>query len=310
MAKFEHWGVKTRNNPEYGYASVWQDLVTIRTKAQKELPSTQSEFYDVSLGHQCNMECPFCYTSAQRQGKIYTNTPQKIKHLFQTIWQDQNVRPYQVAIGSEGEPTIHPEFIKVLECFYEHGVVPNYTTNGKILGTGTNDEIDDILRATTKYCGGVAVSVNKYNKYFLGAIRLLNGYTDALVNIHMICSDLESVDFIKEMLVLFDGQVRTFVILPLMEHGRSYMEMSNEAYIKLTEVLTDYKEFGRSKVAVGARMHQWLTNPNLPSITGIQTHAPEKFSKNLILDDIIRITPSSFNTEDTCWYSNYPVFAM
>lgn len=41
-------------------------------------------------------------------------------------------KPFQIAIGSTGEPTMHPDFCEFLETVFNTGVVPNYTTNGLI----------------------------------------------------------------------------------------------------------------------------------------------------------------------------------
>ena len=295
------WGFKSRKNPEYGYMSVWNDLVTVRIKADQPLHPTEAEFYDVSLGHQCNMSCPFCYTNAGPQGKPYENVVRKIEMLMNRLWNDSNKRPYQVAIGSEGEPTIHPEFLDVLRVFYEHGVVPNYTTNGRIFSDPDWSTVKALLNTTNEYCGGVAVSANPTNMYWEHAFDQLTTWTSARVNLHLICFDVESVEYIRRQMEKYDGKAWTFVILPLIANGRSSLCMTNEAYIELTKVIRNQQLHGKTQVAVGARMHPWLTDPKLPYIPHISVHDPEKFSKNLILDDPVRITPSSFDTKTILW---------
>ena len=66
-------------------------------------------------------------------------------------------KPFQIAIGSTGEPTIHPEFCEFLETVYNTGVVPNYTTNGITIAKD-NELSNKILAYTRRYVGGVAVS--------------------------------------------------------------------------------------------------------------------------------------------------------
>ena len=63
---------------------------------------------------------------------------------------------------STGEPTIHPEFCKFLETVYNLGIVPNYTTNGISIAK-YDGNAEEILEATSKYVGGVAVSANTWN---------------------------------------------------------------------------------------------------------------------------------------------------
>ena len=57
---------------------------------------------------------------------------------------------FQVALGG-GNPNQHPDFIDILDYTWSKGIVPNYTTNGRGL-------TDDILAATLRNCGAVAVS--------------------------------------------------------------------------------------------------------------------------------------------------------
>ncbi len=294
------WGWKSRNNPEYGYASIWHNLITIRSKAKEPLPPTQCEFYDVSLGKMCNMHCPFCYTNAYSLGQVYPNVVDKIKYLFDNVWYDKNIAPYQVAIGSEGEPTIHPDFIEVLKTFHENGVVPNYTTNGKIF-TDPDSNRNEIVEATNMYCGGVALSANEHNTYWREAFDFIRQTSNIKINLHMIASDLNSIKYIQDIMKEYDGRVWTYVILPLVAHGRSKKCMSDDAYDALVKVINEQRETGKTQVAVGARMYPWIIDPDRPTLTGVQAHEPEMFSKNLVLDEHIRITPSSFDTRTTLW---------
>ena len=73
-------------------------------------------------------------------------------------------KPFQIAIGSSGEPTVHPDFCNFIETVYNTNVVPNYTTNGIILSYWNKPGkryfllANKILDYTKKYVGGVAVS--------------------------------------------------------------------------------------------------------------------------------------------------------
>ena len=79
-------------------------------------------------------------------------------------WDENVLCGYRNITGptSEGEPTIHPEFLNFVKAMYEMGIVPNYTTNG--LSIANDDEYSKILlQYTEKYCGGVAISANTWN---------------------------------------------------------------------------------------------------------------------------------------------------
>jgi len=73
----------------------------------------------------------------------------------------------QIALGG-GNPNNHPEFIEILRMIHEdYGIIPSYTTNGRYLS-------NEILSATKKYCGAVAISLhNSENNTFNALYRLL-----------------------------------------------------------------------------------------------------------------------------------------
>ena len=146
MKDFKNFGLKRRVFPECNYNAIWYDLKTIRLGEGKAsaLPPTESEFYDVGINTKCNAECPFCYVSASGKGINYPNICETWKKWMDTFWEKQEHKvlvtnkPFQIAIGSTGEPTIHPEFCDFLKTVYESGVVPNYTTNGIVLASWNN----------------------------------------------------------------------------------------------------------------------------------------------------------------------------
>lgn len=286
MKDFTSWGIKNRRYPEYNYNAIWYNLKTIRLGAgvAQELPPDCSEFYDISLGTKCNLQCPFCYTNALKEGKFYDNVCDKAIRFFGSM--NENQKPFQVAIGSQGEPTIHPEFIQFLETLYNLGIVPNYTTNGITL---TKDD-DTLLAATKKYCGGVAVSANTWNGYinhcWRTAVNKLSTI-DVNINIHFIIKDKKSVDTFKQIYDEFKDKVSYFVLLPLMKSGRATSQYEEEAFYYLLK-----QDFDWFKIAFGAHFYDLLKTQNK---VRCWMYPPESFSKNLILDDTIQITPSSFN---------------
>ena len=167
MKDFKHFGVKRRFYPDHNYNAIWCNLKTIRLGEGKALalPPRESEFYDVGINTRCNAECPFCYVSASGNGINYPNICETWKKWMDTFWEKHgnNVtltnKPFQIAIGSTGEPTIHPEFCEFLETVYNTGVVPNYTTNGIVLAAWCNplsinyELANKILEYTRNYVG-------------------------------------------------------------------------------------------------------------------------------------------------------------
>ena len=297
MRDFKHFGVKRRFFPKHNYNAIWCNLKTIRLGEGKAeaLPPAESEFYDVGINTKCNAECPFCYVSASGKGINYPNICETWKKWMNTFWEIHTEtgfittnKPFQIAIGSTGEPTIHPEFCDFLKTVYETGVVPNYTTNG-ILIAQDNSISEQILVATSQYVGGVAVSFGNKNlrDYARKAIDKLINVTN--VNIHHIISDKESVDaFIQEWL-RYGDKILYHVLLPLMPSGRSESGIEDGVWEYLEEMI---QKHDIKNIAFGAHFIKYLRNAKIKT----WLYDEESFSKNIILTpNKIQITPSSFD---------------
>lgn len=301
MKDFKHFGVKRRVFPDCNYNAVWTNLKTVRlgSGVASELPCDESEFYDVGINTKCNAECPFCYVSASGRGINYPNICETWKKWMDTFWERQEHKitvtnkPFQIAIGSTGEPTIHPEFAKFLETVYDTGVVPNYTTNGILLAQKRNKQLNEIIEATKNFVGGVAVSFGNKNlrDYARVAADNLINFCNTNVNIHHIISNKESVDeFVTEWARYGDG-ILYHVLLPLMPSGRSSEGVTEGTFEYLEEMI---EKNGIKNVAFGAHFIKDLRNSKIKT----WLYDEQSFSKNVILTpNKVQITPSSFNLE-------------
>ena len=300
MKDFKDWGIKIRTLEDYNYRALWYNLKTIRFGESKddilELPPDLSEFYDVGINTKCNAECPFCYVSASNNGVNYSNICETWKKwmnnypLIKNSNITQTLRPFQIAIGSSGEPTLHPDFSKFLKTVYETDVVPNYTTNGIILSDLRDVQCLEILEATRNFVGGVAVSFGNRNIRFraVNAIYNLLKFGECKVMIHHLIYDKESVDDFIKVALNYGDSIHYHVLLPLMPHGRSKVGLDEGVFEYLEEQINN---FGIKNIAFGANFYPYLEKSNLP----VNTYPQEAYSKNIILNNKITITPSSFN---------------
>ena len=288
MKDFKHFGIKQRKFPKKNYNAIWYNLKTLRlgTGVAEELD--YPEFYDVAITSRCNLECPFCYVSALKTGGDYTDIVGKANFFFGQM--NENERPFQIAIGSTGEPTLHSEFCDFLETVYNLGIVPNYTTNGTILSRNS-EHTDKLLEYTNKYVGGVALSANYFNikieQTWKQAFRNLADRGNTNINLHFIISNKASVDKFLQYYSEYKDDILYFVLLPLMSSGRSSQKYDEQAFKYLLEQDLDW-----SKIAFGAHFYNSLCEQDKVKC---YLYPPESLSKNLILDDIIKVTPSSFN---------------
>lgn len=103
------------------------------------------ELLDISITNFCEKGCDFCYRNSNRLGKNIL-----LSDYLIVLKQATELGVFQIALGG-GNPNQHPDFIDILKFTSESGIVPTYTTNGSGL-------TDEILIATKKYCGAIAIS--------------------------------------------------------------------------------------------------------------------------------------------------------
>lgn len=233
-------------------------------------------------------------------GKPDENTTyEELKFKLKVIWYLKNnlpivytEKPYQIAIGSVGEPTIHPDLSKFLETVFETKVVPNYTTNGIVLASDT-PQSKELLEATRNFVGGVAVSYGnkKIRTQADKAIEKLLAKGDCKVMIHHLLSDKNSVDELLEAETKWGDDIHYHVLLPLKRHGRSNDEMTEETYLYLTEKIN---KLGLTNLAFGMWFLPWMKK--YPGSINCWDYPGETYSSNLLLkENKIIITPSSYN---------------
>lgn len=300
MKDFKSWGVKNRKFPENNYNAFWFNLKTIRLGEGQatELPPEYSEFYDIGINTKCNAECPFCYVSAGHGGVNYPNICETWKK-WMDMYEEETFKgititnkPFQIAIGSTGEPTISPDFVEFLETVFSTHVVPNYTTNGIILSKyGKSPTADAIMEATSNFVGGVAVSFGNLliRDEAEKAVENFIKYGNTNVNIHHIISTKESVDNFVRAWKFYGDDILYHVLLPLMPSGRSTKGIEDGAFEYLEEQI---EKNGIKNVAFGAHFIEYLRDSKIKT----WLYEPEIFSKNVILTpNKVQITPSSFN---------------
>jgi radical SAM protein with 4Fe4S-binding SPASM domain len=109
------------------------------------------ELLDISITNWCDRECRTCYRRSNQSGKHMS-----LSDYEGILRQAHRMCVFQIALGG-GNPNQHPDFCEILRLTRnEYGIIPSYTTNGRGL-------TDEILEASSRFCGVVAVSA--YSPY-------------------------------------------------------------------------------------------------------------------------------------------------
>ena len=272
------------------YKAIFFEGKTIRQRIDPTIPIKAPKFTeieDVAINSKCLANCDYCYVSALSTGNNFDNIVDKAYDSWGKI--DQNSRPFQIAIGGAGEPTMHPQFIDFIKAVRSLNIVPNYTTNGMHLN-------DDILKATEEYCGGVALSYNPHiKKVFHIAMEKLEKIKTKL-NIHIIVGTEQSIIDTKDLYNRYKNKIEYFVILPYQASGRGKAIETELVWKELFNFISSLPKEHQSKFAFGALFYEWLLKNNIN--LEIDIYEPEIYSGYRIMDDsykMIRISSYNIN---------------
>lgn len=273
--------MKSRNYPESNYKAMFFNGKTVRMKHDPKLPflaTPTTEIEDVAINDKCFANCSYCYTSALKTGRNFEDILQKALIVYGMKAPEE--RPFQIAIGGAGEPTLHPLFPQFLEDVHSYGIVPNYTTNGMHLN-------NENIKATMKFCGGVALSYHPHirNVFDIAKRKLVSMKTSSgfKLNSHVILGDQQSFDDLRRMYEedfdLFDY----IVVLPYQAVGRGKQLTVESVWRHTFYWIESLPIEHQSKFAFGALFYEWLLKSDTKLKMSI--YEPEMFSGYRLMDD-------------------------
>ena len=276
--------IKIRIFPESNYKAFHlSDGTTLRFALNPNKDITEleyPEFYDVKITSHCKGACEYCYQSSAPKTHD-RNIVEKFYNFFSPL--SDNKKPFQIAFGG-GEPTSHPDFIKVLEACQSLGITPNYTTNGMHIS-------EPLLEDTKRLCGGVAVSTHPHLESFWKPAVDAFLAKDIFTNLHCIISDKASIDSFSQIYKNYHNRIKYFVLLPLSAQGRCKEAQIDWDYLK--QSITG----SPPDVAFGANFYPYLKDGRF----NVSMYEPEILSKYLDLETM-KVYPSSFSTKELYQY--------
>lgn len=177
-----------------------------------DIQSYKADFFeliDLKISQYCDIGCDFCYMGSTVEGK-HADTA-RILNLINLF---SYMKVFEIALGG-GEPTYHPDFVKILKYAKEHGVVANFTTKS------LKWMKDDLTRKEiTENCGGFAYSVSNLRD-LEKLISYLNVYDipSHKVGIHIVMGTVSLSVFEKLLQMAGKNDLRV-TLLGFKETGR------------------------------------------------------------------------------------------
>ena len=257
------------------------------TFGENPLPYTKSatpELVDIKITDYCPFNCAYCFQDSTPSG-----AHADINDFYNISSTLQKMQVFEAALGG-GEPSLHPDFIKILEHFSEKNIVPNFTT---FTIKWMNDPF--ILNAVKERVGRFALSIDCSSK--IGeAYALSKAYgIDDKLSFHYVLetqSEYELELILKEVAKIG----KTLVLLGYKETGRgkgfkSYRQ-KNDNWIKLIKKHAKYTKIGIDTAV--AQQFRSEIEKNFPQL--LVTFEEGKFS--MYIDAVRkRIAPSSYCSE-------------
>lgn len=88
---------------------------------------------NIDLTNRCNQKCPICFANANSQGYVYELTYEQAQKCLENIKKVNYPQEHHAVQFSGGEPTLHPDFLKILKKSAEMGFTPQIASNGKTI---------------------------------------------------------------------------------------------------------------------------------------------------------------------------------
>ena len=122
----------------------------------------------LEITRKCNMRCPHCYISAGDERVLELPTS-KLKEI---LTQMSEMGVWAVAITG-GEPTLHPDFVEIVNHAHKCGLLIGIATNGLLLS-------DDILRQIPTEGVIISISIDDLHNAGCGTNKNFQLATDTL----------------------------------------------------------------------------------------------------------------------------------
>jgi len=111
--KFAHDGIGLRNPMDKNLKE--GENVHVFIDGQRVDMLTCSALANVDLTNRCNMNCPICFANANQQGYVYEPDYETIVKMLDALRAEEPIKCTAVQF-SGGEPTIHPDFVKIIKA--------------------------------------------------------------------------------------------------------------------------------------------------------------------------------------------------
>jgi MoaA/NifB/PqqE/SkfB family radical SAM enzyme len=216
--------------------------------------SSLPELVDMKITDYCPYNCEFCYQNSSVRG---IHAPyERIVSYIDALGKN-GMQTLEIAIGG-GEPTLHPDFLKLLKYIREQGIVPNFTTRNKKILSDNN-----FIEVIKDCVGAFAFSINNY---------------DEILEIKQILKDKKDFEFNEKItyqvivgVISFEDLVKirekldyreTLTLLAFKKSGRgSKFKVSRNDYSEIADIFDREKLYSPDANSNSTRINFGIDTP-------------------------------------------------
>ncbi len=286
-----------RNSNKYNFIGNTKSGITFRWGGNfNEDPvfAPWPELADISISNHCSNNCDFCYRNSGLNYDFMSTD--KYEFILKSLTSKRWGNVFQIALGG-GEPLEHPDFLKIIELTCDYNVVPNFTTNGKLLNK-------NILRLLENRVGAIAISISDINQINDGLISLIAS-SKIKINAHYLLSEKNIKQGVSILEGKYNKEISMFngiIFLTYKPMGRARPEhkiVMNEDMVKFFQAINHPKcptRIGFDACFVPMLLH--FTNIDVKFID-----ACECGFFSIYIDEMLNVKPCSFEYRNT-WSFN------
>lgn len=124
------------------------NTINKRQRIPKALPRTHAQILYLEVCRSCNLNCPMCLRELLPQEE--RTGIMELRDVKKAVKNAGNVMG--VSISGWGEPTLHPQFLEILNVLSRHGLLISFDTNGLLL----REVASDLVKIKTLYHVGIS----------------------------------------------------------------------------------------------------------------------------------------------------------
>lgn len=235
------------------------------------------ELCDIKITDWCDIGCKYCYMGSTIKGKhaVYKDVSAMLGALA-------DMKVFEVAFGG-GEPTTHPDFIRILRRAHSLGIVPNFTT--KNLAWIKNGQHKEIL----KYAGAFAFSVDNHKQIITLAKELRKAkIKENRVNLHIVMGTIEREEFWRMMAAAARKDLRvTLLGYKKVNRGLNFNMINYDWWFDDLQKLKEL-DYNSQKFIFRKRPNKWNYSQEYLPTTSIDTVIAKQYESQLLENGIPR----------------------